>query len=245
VKFHPALVGAAALAVTAVCLAAGFWQLSRLHTKQALNAATRAALAAAPETLGTSPGAIARQAGRKVVAAGEYDEGYHVLLSARFHDADLGVEVLTPLRTAGGLALLVNRGWMHADDGQNAAPESLPEPGARRVVGMLEPLARRDGMPSWRALAGPAAVHWSTHELDSASVAAHAPYALAPAVLVALPDTAASAGFTRTGPPLLDEQVHVSYAFQWFAFAFVTVVGTLAIALRRRSPRPEGPGRTA
>ena len=240
-RLHPVAIGALALLVTVVCLAAGFWQLSRYSAKRALNAARAAALAAPAEPLGVSDEVLARQAGRKVVAEGVYDDSRHVLLSARFHEADLGVEVLTPLFMPSGQALLVDRGWLRAEDGQTAHPESLPEPGTRRVTGVLEPLPRRDAMPPWRRLESSGAEHWSTHELDSASVAAHLPYRLAPFVLVALPETGAPPEPARTGPPKLDEQVHLSYAIQWFAFALVTIGGTAALALRRRAPRPAAP----
>lgn len=236
-RLHPAVLGAVALAVTAVCLAAGFWQLSRLGAKRALNAARAAALAAPAEPLGESPGALDRQAGRKVVAEGAYDGAWHVLLSARFHKADLGVEVLTPLRTNAGGVLLVDRGWMRAEDGQDVPPGSLAEPGAHRVTGVLEPLPRREGMPPWRRLDGAGAVRWSTHELDSASLARHAPYPLAPYLLVALPEPGAPPVPARVGPRKLDEQAHLSYAIQWFAFALVTVVGTAVLAWRARGAR--------
>ena len=235
-RLHPAAIGAIALVVTAVCLAAGFWQLSRLGEKRALNAARAAALAATAEPLGVTSEALARQAGRKVVAQGVYDESRHVLLSARFHDGELGVEVLTPLIYAPSGAVLVDRGWMPAEDGQSARPESLSVPGPYRVTGLLERLPAREGMPPWRRLESEGAEHWSTHELDSASVAAHPPYPLAPYVLVALPDPAAPTEPVRTGPPMFDEQVHLSYAIQWFVFALVTIGGMVTIVLRRRAP---------
>ncbi len=98
-----------AVVVFATCVTCGFWQLSRLAAKRALNAERRAVLAAEPEPLAADAAGIAAQAGRKVVAFGEYDTTRHVLLSARFHDADLGVQLLTPLRLPGGPALLVDR----------------------------------------------------------------------------------------------------------------------------------------
>jgi len=240
VKLPPVLVGAIAVVVAAVCMTAGFWQLSRLHAKRALNAARRAALAAPPVTIEPDARGLGALAGRKVVAFGEYDSTVHVLLSARFYKDDLGVELLTPLRLPGGGALLVDRGWLEAGDGQNAAPSAVAEPGPRRVVGLLIPIERRANMPPWRRLAGDAPERWSAHELDSASVAAHVPATLAHMLLVALPESHAPEGLVRTGLPELDEQVHVSYAIQWFSFAAATIVGSLALALRaRRGSRAE------
>ncbi len=236
-KLHPALLAAIALVVFATCVTCGFWQLSRLAAKRALNAERRTALAAEPEPLAADAAGIAAQAGRKVVAFGEYDSTRHVLLSARFHDADLGVELLTPLLLPGGLGLLVDRGWTRAEDGQHAAPDSFAEPGPCRVVGFLARVAARPGMPPWRRLEGATPEVWSTHELDSASVAAHVPGVAPHALLVMLPGSPAPAGLARVGPPELDENVHLSYAVQWFAFAIVTLVGSLALAIRARRAR--------
>jgi cytochrome oxidase assembly protein ShyY1 len=240
VRFRPVAIGAAALLVTAVCLAGGFWQLARLSAKRALNAARAAALAAPAEPLGQTREALARQAGRKVVAEGAYDGSRHVLLSARFHEGDLGVELVTPIFTTAGQALLVDRGWLRTEDGQTADPERLGGPDTVRVTGVLERLPRREDMPPWRRLEAAGHEHWSTHELDSASVAVHLPFPLAPYVLIALPEPGAPPEPARTGPPMYDEQVHLSYAIQWFAFALVTIVGTAALALRRRAPRAGG-----
>jgi len=240
VKLHPVAAGALALAVTAVCVAAGSWQLSKYFARRALAEARAAALAAPAEPLATNDEGLARQAGRRVVAEGTYDESRHVLLSARFHKADLGVEVLTPLFTPGGAALLVHRGWLRAEDGRTAHPESLPEPGARRVTGVLERLPAREAMPEWVRLETAGAELWSTHDPDSASVARHLPYRLAPWVLVALPGPGEPSRFARTGPALPDPQVHLSYAIQWFAFALVTVIGSIVLALRGRRTRHDG-----
>lgn len=243
-RLHPVAAWALALLVTAVCLAAGFWQLGRLAEKRERNARLRAVLAAPAESLASSPGGLARQEGRKVVASGVYDPTRHVLLSARFRDGELGVEVVTPLLTSGSGALLVNRGWLRAEDGRSAHPESFPEPGVRTVTGVLARVPAREGSPPWQRLEGAGAERWSTHELDSASVLAHLPYPPATRVLVALPEPGAPREPARSGPPLLDEQVHLSYAFQWFAFAAVTVVGSLALALRGRLRRtPPGGAR--
>ncbi len=240
-KLHPVAIGAIALLVTAVCTAAGFWQLSRLHTKRVLNARRRAVLAAPAEPLGTTPDAIRRQAGRKVVAEGVYDESRQVLLSARFHEGDLGVEVVTPLITAASGTLLVDRGWMWAEDGRTARPDTLAHPGPVRVAGILEPVPAHPGGPAWQQLESNGPELWSTNELDSASVERHFPYALAPGVLAALPDTSAPPVPVRSGPPLLDETMHLSYAIQWFSFAAVTIVGSLYLAFRRRAPSAAAP----
>jgi surfeit locus 1 family protein len=231
------------LAASALFVTAGFWQLSRLHAKRLLNAAQRAQLASAPVLLAVAPEPYAQLAGHRVLARGTYDEAHHVLLSSRFRHEAPGVELVTPLRLSSGAAVLVDRGWLAADDQLTAEPSRFPEPGPREVSGVLVPLARTAG-PPWRRLAGPGTEVWSTHDLDLPNASSHLPYQVAPYVLHALPEPGAPAPPMRDPPPPFDEATHLSYAIQWFAFAGITLVGSLAYALRRgaRAPAAGAPG---
>jgi surfeit locus 1 family protein len=72
--------------------------------------------------------------------------------------------------------------------------------------------------------------------LTADSVAARLPYPIAP-VLVVQQDTATAPGMThpvRIEAPSLAEGSHRSYAIQWFAFAIITVIGTLAVIRKER-----------
>ena len=229
------------VAVAGTCVRLGFWQLARLHEKQRLNASYRAALSSSPLSLGSAPEPTANLAGHRVLAGGVFDETRQVLLSNRSLHGSPGVEVITPLRLAGGAAVMVDRGWLPAPDARTARPQDCREPGERSVVGLIEALPRGVGGPAWTALPGDTITRWSASRLDLDSLAVRLPYAVAPYVLRALPDRAAPGRPVRSTPEAPNEMMHLSYAIQWFLFAIILLVGSVVFASRGRRPQTNAP----
>lgn len=230
------------LAVSAVCVRLGFWQLARLHEKQALNARLKAALAQPTLALGDSIAPLAPLAGRRVEARGRFDESRQILLSGRAHDGAPGVEIVTPLVLASGEAVLVNRGWTSSADAMTARPQRWPEPGGRTVVGLLEPLARGAGGNSSLRLEADSVTLWSMRRLDADSLRALFPYPIAPYALRQLPGPGVPATPLRLEPRALGEAMHLSYAVQWFLFAGILLGGSAIFARRgRRAPGRDAP----
>jgi surfeit locus 1 family protein len=231
-----------AVLTAAICVRLGFWQLSRLHEKQALNARLRSALAAPPGDLAAADAALARGAdslrfGRYRVA-GTFDETRQFLLMGRVKDGEPGVEVVTPLAPAGGgMAVLVDRGWIPSFDAATAKPEQFPAPGPQSITALAEPLlaGRAAGRAApWRRIEIDSLAVWSVVHLDADSVAARLPYPVRPYVLRALPEAAQPPGGpARSAPKFFDETVHMSYAGQWFAFAAIALIGSFLLARRK------------
>ena len=108
------LVAIAAL-VAALCVRAGVWQLDRLTQRRARNAALAARLALPPiELRGEVAVDSLRQ--RRVVARGVYDYTAERAWPGRSFEGTPGVALITPLRLAGGSAVLVDRGWVPSPD---------------------------------------------------------------------------------------------------------------------------------
>ena len=234
------LVLIAALAAAAVCVRLGFWQLSRLREKRALNAALRASERAPALVVRGEPPPAAQALGRPLQISGRYDEGHQFLLSGRFHDGEPGVEVVTPLRPEqSATAILVNRGWLPADDAATARPQDHPEPGMRSVRGPAEGIRRGAGGPPPRALPGDSVTLWSLRWLDADSIARRLSYPVADFVVRETPGPGVPGLPRRSAPPLHDEMMHLGYAIQWFLISFVILGGTAALARTRR--RRTGP----
>ena len=228
----------AVVAGASVCVRLGFWQISRLHEKQALNAALRSALAAPPVPLGDPPAAVESVRGRAVEARGHYDETRQILLSGRAHDGAPGVDVVTPLLLPdGSRAVLVDRGWLYSADAATARPRDYPERGDRTVRGIAEPIRRGAGGPAIRALPSDSAHLWSARWLDLDSLERRFPYSLAPYVVRQLPGSGVPRQPVRREPRPFDEMMHVSYAVQWFLFAAILLGGSAALAWSRRGGR--------
>ncbi|MGH7740436.1 MAG: SURF1 family protein [Candidatus Eiseniibacteriota bacterium] len=235
-------------AAALVCLRLGFWQLARLEEKRALNDTRAEVLAEPPIRLSDISPDMGRPAGRRVSASGRFDESRQVLLSGVVKDGEPGVRVVTPLILASGGAVLVDRGWLPAQDAVTARPVDYPEPGPRSVLGVVEPLAQGLATPAWRALAAQGALVWSVHALGWDSAQTHFSYPLARFTLRQLPAAGLPARPMRTAPEPIGTTMHLSYAIQWFLFAAAFAAGALFVLKRpgpRRASRADARGTSA
>jgi surfeit locus 1 family protein len=214
----------AGLAVALVCGRLGFWQLDRRAERRALNATLDTRLALPPlafdsgtTLVGMVPDSLRF---RRARAAGRLDFSGQVIEIARSFQGAPGVHVLTPLRLADGVGVLVDRGWTYAADGMTVDPGLLGEPDSTVVEGVF-------GLPSGRFGVGP----------DTLRVG----YPLLPVVLRRTsPSPGMPAALRPVPPPALDDGPHLSYAVQWFSFAAIALVGGALLA--RRDARAYVPG---
>jgi len=227
---------AATLIVTLTCVALGIWQIARLHQKQQFNKGMRASLAAdprpAPELLSADvdPDAVRFT---RVDARGTYDAENQVELYGRTQDGRPGSHLLTPLLVEGGLAVIVDRGWIPVD------PEpswKTPPLGQVEVTGVL---FASEGDPPGQVGAASERVDTLVH-VDLAQIQAQLPYPIAP-VYVLLQGPALDGAELPVPAPLpeLSEGPHLSYALQWFTFAVIAQVG-FAILARREGRESRG-----
>ena len=234
-RVRSVLVAAVVLLAALVCVRLGFWQISRLHEKQTLNAALRQAQQSPPIVVGDRLPPLARTRHRVIEVTGRFDERHQFLLSGRALGGEPGVEVATPLvLPAGGGAVLVNRGWLPSPDAARARPQDAPEPGERTVRGLVEELRRGAGGPPVRMLERDSVTVWSARWLDADSLVGRIPYAVAGYALRELPGPGVSERPHRSPPRPYDEMMHVSYAAQWFLFAAILVGGSAVLAWSRR-----------
>jgi surfeit locus 1 family protein len=240
-RWRSVLVGVVVVALAATCVRLGFWQLSRWHEKQDLNAANLAALTEPPIVIGDAWPHADSLAGRRVEVRGRFEATRQVLLVNRVHAGAPGVHAVTPLRTSGGRMVLVDRGWLFAADGSTATPVIGADTGARTVVGLAEALRGRGKSPAWRERATDSLTLWSAVRLDPDSLAARFPEALAPIVIRELPGPGVPDEPRRSMPARLDESMHLSYAVQWFLFATILLGGSLLLAVRRRARAETNP----
>ena len=226
------LIALVVIAVAAACVRLGFWQLDRLQQKRTLNARMRSALARPPVPFGSMP--AESLAGRRVVIRGVYDERHQLVLAARTDGGGPGVHVVTPLRPAADRpAVLVDRGWLPSDDAATAHPQAYPEPGEREVIGIAEPAPRATGA-LYHTLEADTLELYSALRVDLDSLGARLPYALSPLLVRQLPGPGVPPVPKRVTAKPLDETMHLSYAIQWFLFAVILVVGSIALAITRR-----------
>jgi surfeit locus 1 family protein len=236
-RLKSVLIALAVVVAAAVCVRLGFWQLGRWTDKRRLNARAQALLAEPARRLAAASAPVESAAGRKLVISGRYDESRQLLLIARFHDGEPGVELVTPVCPDSGPAVLVDRGWLPAADGTSARPRDYPEPGPRVVTGVGERIERGAAGAALRRAPSDSGSVLVAEALDLDSVAARLPYPIAPWLLRQLPGPGVPTLPLRTAPQPLNESMHLGYAIQWFGIAVILLVGGTALARSRRHSR--------
>jgi len=227
--------GALVVAATATCVRLGFWQLARMHQKHTIHAAQRALLARPPLELDRALPATTPETGSRVRLRGRWEASVVVLLSGRTHLGAAGVSLVSAVRLGSGEQVLVERGWIEADDARTAHPERATDSLAD-AIGVVRPLARSPRPTPWAELASerPGTRLWSARALDADSAAARFGPPLATWMVQELPESPRRAGDPIPEEYVVpDETMHLSYAIQWFGFAAIIGLGSLALALRR------------
>jgi len=235
------LVAAGVVLAILVMLALGVWQLDRLGQRRAENAAIAARLDQPPLDLNTAPIAVLPPY-TPVRVTGIFDFDNEIVLRNRAHLDSPGVHVLTPLRLAGSdAAVLVDRGWIPYTQAEPALRAAYHQPAGEVVItGLVQPSQVRAAafLPADPAPAPgqPRLDAWYWVNLDQ--IAQQMPYPLRPFFIEA--DSSGDAGTLPIAGSTVDlsDGPHLSYAIQWFAFALILAVGSLALWRQRRRAAP-------
>jgi cytochrome oxidase assembly protein ShyY1 len=234
------------LVLVAVMIWAGFWQLRRYGERRDLNRTVAERQEAAPVEISSAvsadvdlDGAAVDEAEwRRVEVTGRYDVDGEVMVRNRTQDGRPGVWVLTPLVLDDGTAVAVNRGFVPASSVPDEVPAEAAAPeGEVTVTGLLQTTEARGRF-------GPTDPEDGTLEVlsrvDLARLQAQVPDDLFP-MWVLLEEQVPAAGDVPvpvTPPEPFSETTHLSYAFQWFAFTVIALVGYPMI-LRRQARSEE------
>jgi len=236
------------LFAVAVALAAwaawalGQWQFHRLDDRKDSNKIVATNLNAPPapvdDVLSPERAPSPNDEWRRVTVHGTWDDRHSVVLKYQTRDSAAGVDVVTPLVTKNGPAVLVNRGWMATENSGGTRPK-LPAvtDGPVTVTGWV----RRDATGSATDVS-----ELSTRAISSKRLAEEMPYPLyrgflelaaesptpeTPLQPAELPDD------TSNGP-------HFFYGLQWWFFGGLAVFGFCYLAWdevrQRRNRRPDG-----
>ena len=217
-----AIVPGLLLATIALLIGLGVWQIERRTWKLALIAQTERQLRAAPVAAPPPSAPIdADDAYKPVVATGRYRAGADTYVQA-VTDLGGGFWVLTPFDTDRGFTLLVNRGFVPADQRGKIAPPTAPQ-SIRGLLRLTEPAG------GFLRSNDPAGDRWYSRDLAAIAEARHlgrvAPYFI-------------DASEPRTGWPRGGMTVvrfrnsHLVYALTWFGLALLVAV--MAWRVRRR-----------
>lgn len=225
-----------ALAVFALLIRLGLWQLDRAQEKKVRAADYETRFAAPPVHLdGATRHSFADLRWRRVSAAGRYIAPV-ILLDNRTRRGRAGFEVLTFYVIDKTKTVLVNRGWVPGDPDRSR----LPDVGIPAAPAVLSGFA---GPPPVTGIAlneTAALIENLVPDVDRVQrvtiedFAAYYGVALEPFIVYL--DESAPAGYNRQwNPPGDGSAKHHAYAIQWFSMAAILVVIMVALAVRRKN----------
>jgi cytochrome oxidase assembly protein ShyY1 len=225
----------------------GQWQFNRLAQRKQDNriVATNLDRPPAPvdEVLSTGQGTSEKDEWRRVTVHGTWDDEHTIVLKYQTRDEGAGVDVVTPLVTDDGPAVLVDRGWMPTENTGASRPE-MPKvtQGQVTVTGWV----RRD------ATGGATRVSddLSTRAISSSTLSDVLPYPLYRGFVDLAEESPEPV--TKLQPTELPDDTsngpHFFYGLQWWFFGALAIFGFFYLAWdearqRREQRQEQRPGR--
>lgn len=207
----------------------GDWQLDRAAYKRELQQRLDLAATQPPLLLPSSPVRTDEIAYYRVAAEGEFRPELGVLLDNKVRDGVVGYEVVTPVRLAGGMHVLVARGWVRAPPTRSELPVVRTPEGRVWVEGIALPPPTRYLELARDTVAGPV---WQNLHLDR--YAREFRIAVQPIVLQQRNDL--GDGLLRDWPrPDTGVNMHRAYALQWFAMSGLIALLYIVLHVRRKA----------
>ncbi len=177
-------------------------------------------------------GSSVKRRGRVPLGDGDrpYDVAHQLYVRNRPRDGKQGFQVLTPVVTAAGPAVLVDRGFIAAPIQGEPAPPTTPS-GTVTVTGFLRPTEKprpADDLPAAQVLS-----------IDVPAIAATLPYRVYGGYLeLATQDPPIPVVDGRYSPDPVElpgtssELLHRSYGWQWYVFALIGPIGFVFLVRR-------------
>jgi cytochrome oxidase assembly protein ShyY1 len=211
------------LVLAYACLLLGRWQWHRLEGKKTGNAIIRANQQESPrpvdEVLRPDVDPPSAEQYAVVSATGTYDVSKTVIIRYQTRDATSGVDVVVPLMTSSGTALLVDRGWFQTSNQGLTDASQVPAPPAGKVT--VTGWVRQDATGSSAQVVDDSARSISSAQIEPAiGVPVYGGFVQLltesprPATALRAPD-----------PPDLSNGPHFFYALQWWFFGILALFG--------------------
>jgi len=217
----------AAVAMIALTLALGRWQVGRGEEKAGRQALLDARQRERPVVLGGDSGPAEALLYRRVKARGRWIADGQVFVDNQIDRGRAGFHVITPLGLAGSTrAVLVNRGWVARDAGYPQAPRVAVPEGEVEVEGLAALPPRRVLELSSETVSGNVWQNLSIPRYEQ-----RMRIELVPVVVLA---GAPGAGLAAVHEkPDLGVEKHQEYALTWFALAATTAALWIVFSFRK------------
>lgn len=224
------------LALIALFVRLGVWQLDRAEQKEQLKSAVESGASLPVLELRPDTEFSAALRFRRILVKGHFEPDKQILLDNQTHEHRAGVHVLTPLRMWGSeTRVLIDRGWIALEPSRAHLPDAEVPRSEVAVHGVIDTpnpppfilgAASRAG-PAWDRL-------WPYIDFDYFSK--YAGYPVKPYLV--RQDPTDPHGYVRMSPTVeMSSAMHIGYAIQWFGFAVVAFGVYVGMSLNRTAKR--------
>lgn len=214
-----------------LCVRLGFWQLDRLAQKKEFISHYSRVTNLPPLIINSNldQNNLEEMDYRKIAVIGTFDSNNSFVLRNQYHDGKPGYFLLTPLKLSEKLGVLVERGWIPAED--NESPEKWHQydmPQSVKITGILRlgnnapeivGILNKNGQQFPNKLL-------FLNNISTDEIGSQLPYKILPIFIQ--PEISAK----NSNPPFpyqpeidLSEGPHFGYALQWFTFAAILFLG--------------------
>ena len=236
--FQPSMIG---LLVTVICIPLfiklGLWQYNKAQQKQKIhNAYDQAKLEVSiPFPLGIIGSKVFDEdfwKYKKVIVRGVYETKYQLLLDNQVEGDRVGYHVITPLKIENSTEyVLINRGWILAKDTHTDLPVFTTPNGVQTITGQVwVPSKKIFSLESKSDSSGTTVLNaqqqwqmvWQNMDMDKYQHSV--PFAVSE-LAFKLDQSSQAGGFVRNWQiPVERITNNLGYAYQWFGFAFATLL---------------------
>ena len=238
IKFKPTLLGTL---LTIICIPLfiklGFWQYDKAILKQKIQ--TNFALSNKNQTPDLKDYLANSEIleFKNVQTRGEYATQYQILIDNKVENSLVGYHVVTPFKIAGtDKYVLVNRGWIQGNKNRNDLPKFETPTGVLRAQGMAWlPTKKIFTLEDKKQIAADSK-QWQSvwQNLDMQKYVKNVPLNILP-IIIKLDNKSTAGGFVRNWEMSQERIVtHLGYAYQWFGFAFATLMIYLYLSIKRQ-----------
>jgi cytochrome oxidase assembly protein ShyY1 len=203
------------------CVELGLWQFHRYGERRSDNRVTEANLVADPvpvaDVMSIDAPPTDDDEWRVVEATGTYDPTQQLLVLYRTREGSPGVDVVVPLVTADGTALLVDRGWVQTQGGSDNLDPDVPDAptGTVTVQGWVRHNASGGDNQT-------VPTEGSVRAISSDKIGPTLPYPVYDGFVDLTDEQPAPADApTLADKPDLGSGPHFFYGLQWFFFALL------------------------
>jgi surfeit locus 1 family protein len=214
----------------------GLWQLDRAEQKSTIYAEFESRQAA--EAINFNQDKY-HQLGkeeliwRRIKVSGKFLERYQFLLDNQVFDTKAGYFVYTPFRLdQSELVILVNRGWLLANANRSVLPDLMASENIVNINAVVKEVPRTGLLLEENSPEHISDTVYRVQRINIEELEELTNLKLLPYIVRLEPES--GHGYSRKWRlPGSDENMHIGYAFQWFAFATALFVIYLVLNIKR------------